>query len=374
MFVPFYPPHTGGVEYYAESLSEHLSTHDIEITILTPQLPKHATYPIAKNITIIPYPAFEIIHNYPIPKFWNAQCVHIFSTQACIPYQAIITHTRFFVSSFIGTLLSVSYKIPHIHIEHGSSFVQSNNPLIACLAWLFDHSFGKYVLTQSQHTIAVSESVERFVKKIAPRSDIRVIYRGFDSKKIVEIPPNESCWPSDSSLLKFIFIGRLVSSKGIYELIDALAALPIHNWTCTYIGDGEESAALKKRIQSLCLQDKVKLLGARNWNETIGILKGSDIFISPSYTEGLPTTVLEAALCGIPTIATDVGGTNEISPLTFLVPPKNSAVLTSAIIDISHNIQKNKVACKEKIPDIEKKFSWQTAIPKFVELLKPPGT
>lgn len=370
MFVPFYPPHTGGVEYYAEELTFHLSQSGYAITILTPQIPRTARYAQLENIQIISYPAFEIIHNYPVPKFWKKNYWKIIHDKKNNPPDIIITHTRFFLSSFIGTLFSVLMRIPHLHIEHGSSFVQSQNIFIALSAWLYDHTFGKYIFYQSNAIVAVSESVKKFLEIAFHKSRINVIYRGFDTKTVDAVAPNNTLWTSTPGELKLVFIGRLIISKGIYELVNALASLPFQNWSCIFIGDGIEMQNLNKEIHFKKLTGRVQTIGFRSWHETIGILKSSDILINPSYTEGLPTTVLEAALCGIPIIATNVGGTTEISPHIKLIPQKNAEAIKDAIIETSQNLQKIKSSNIHEVTHIQEKFSWQTATPQFLNILK----
>ncbi|KKS02240.1 MAG: Glycosyltransferase, partial [candidate division WWE3 bacterium GW2011_GWF2_41_45] len=108
---------------------------------------------------------------------------------------------------------------------------------------------------------------------------------------------------------------------------------------------------------------------------TIGILKASDIVINPSYTEGLPTSVIEAALCGKPIIATTVGGTIEILDKNtgILIPAKNSSAITEKIEYLAEN-KDLRVLIGGKVKNkIERKFSWKKATEKYVELLTKNG-
>ena len=80
--------------------------------------------------------------------------------------------------------------------------------------------------------------------------------------------------------------------------------------TTVAIGEGEERVLLERQIQSLELKDKVFLAGAVP--EAARYLKAFDIFILPSRKEGLPYTILEAGLAGLPVVASAVGGIPEI--------------------------------------------------------------
>jgi len=72
-------------------------------------------------------PAFDIIPNFPVPKFWKKsfwQILRLVSSQ-CKNNQTIIqTHTRFFLSSLLGGIFAKYHKIKWVHIEHGSDYVK----------------------------------------------------------------------------------------------------------------------------------------------------------------------------------------------------------------------------------------------------------
>jgi len=82
------------------------------------------------------------------------------------------------------------------------------------------------------------------------------------------------------------------------------------SWTCTIVWEGNQEKNLKNLTQTLWLEDRIVFVWAddrTNW------LHRFDIFVNPSYQEWLPTTVVEALMAGCVVVATDVGGTREIS-------------------------------------------------------------
>ncbi len=109
------------------------------------------------------------------------------------------------------------------------------------------------------------------------------------------------------------FVGRLIEAKGVQDLIEAYCHLifpKIHpKLELWIIGDGNYRKQLEAQAANC---PSIKFLGEQSHNIVMEYLKQTDIFVNPSYSEGLPTSVLEAASLGLPIVATDVGGTREI--------------------------------------------------------------
>ena len=110
------------------------------------------------------------------------------------------------------------------------------------------------------------------------------------------------------------FMGRIVKDKGVDELVEAFKLLnqKYKNIKLLVVGKFEEdlnpiSNATKTFISE---NDSVKLVGFQN--DLRELLSISDLFVLPSYREGLPNSLIEAGSYGIPLVATDINGCNEI--------------------------------------------------------------
>ena len=91
---------------------------------------------------------------------------------------------------------------------------------------------------------------------------------------------------------------------------------------------GDDMAAL---LAESGLGDRLRLLGYRD--DVAAMLAAADIFVLPSYFEGLPMSVIEAMLVGLPVVATDIGGPREqvVPDVTGAVPPRQVAPLAAAL-------------------------------------------
>lgn len=108
--------------------------------------------------------------------------------------------------------------------------------------------------------------------------------------------------------LKFITVGRLSPEKSILRLVDILHKLDDENYdfSLDIIGDGPEWESIKNRVEHYGLNKKINMLGSRSNPYTF--IKQADVFLLLSEYEGLPNTIYESLILGIPVLATKVGG------------------------------------------------------------------
>ena len=123
---------------------------------------------------------------------------------------------------------------------------------------------------------------------------------------------------------QIIFAGRLSSEKGIDVLLDLIQILPsdIH---LIILGSGPKENLIKN-----IKKPNVDYLGYLPKNETISLIRGSDILIQPSLIEGISSTILEAMACKVPVITTNVGGNKEIienNKTGILIEPTSQKLL-----------------------------------------------
>jgi glycosyltransferase involved in cell wall biosynthesis len=135
---------------------------------------------------------------------------------------------------------------------------------------------------------------------------------------------------------RLLFVGRLAAVKGLAVLIDALAHLRAKHaeLELTIVGDGPERAALEARVRSAGVADHVRFTGYRSQAEVREHLERSDLFVLPSFAEGVPVVLMEAMAAGVPVVATNVAGVSELvedGVNGILVRPGDAEVLARRI-------------------------------------------
>lgn len=130
---------------------------------------------------------------------------------------------------------------------------------------------------------------------------------GVDSKSVAQK------YDDRSGKINLLFLARIVKAKGVYETLDAFALLLLKypQLQLTVTGDGFELQSAKQYVQDKAIVNVIftgKVIG----EEKGQLYKTAHIYIFPSYTEGLPNSVLEAMAFGLPVVATPVGGLVDI--------------------------------------------------------------
>jgi glycosyltransferase involved in cell wall biosynthesis len=180
--------------------------------------------------------------------------------------------------------------------------------------------------------VAVSEQVAARAREIMPGRSIVVVPPGISTERFM---------PADKAAARLRLllapnqqiigtVGRLSAVKGHSLLIEAVAAMP-DTVNLLIVGDGPERRALEELTAKLGLTDRIRFLGQRDDLELI--YPAFDVLCQPSIAEGLPRTILEAQSCGVPVVATRVGGMPEaVCPRSGFVVEANDVQALGAAL------------------------------------------
>lgn len=370
VFCPYYPPHNGGLESHAAEFNAHLAPLVERIVVFTPRLPHQAApKEVTGNLTILRFPAIEIIANFPFPKFWTQEYRSLYRELTAVEPDIVLSRTRFFITSIMARQFARGRRLKWFHIEHGSDYVQLNSRWKSAIARLYDETLGRLVFRSSTANIAISEAAATFIGKFDRRS-VTVIHRGMEIAELLAIKPNRAIAKKYSGKIRLAFVGRLFDGKGVLDLLTALKPLKRHDWVCFIIGDGPQRPILEEKSRQLGLDGQVIFFGNQPRSDAVAILKTADIFINPSYTEGLPTSVVEAAIAGCAVIATDVGGTREIftdQQEGLLIQPRRPKGITRALNKLMNDRELSKRLGQAIHTRVINHFDWQRSIQHYLE-------
>lgn len=187
---------------------------------------------------------------------------------------------------------------------------------------------------------AVSGYIASCMERLANRK-VRVIWNGADerffSPRDPEADRRSLGLPNDRPIA--LFLGNVYREKGVFELADAIAAIPAGRRPLLVVaGSGPGDEAFARRVAHLRID--ARLLGRVSHDRTAAVIGACDMLVLPSYAEGLPNVVCEAMLSRRAVVASSVGGVPEILRDGFsgaIVPPRDVPALAAAIDRLSND-------------------------------------
>lgn len=218
-------------------------------------------------------------------------------------------------------------------------------------AWII----GYPLLKLSERVVLLHEGLVPLAKKL--KLNFVVIHNGVDLENYLQAKPSEDI-PHNAGQINIVYVGRLETVKGVDDLLavskNVLSKYPYAH--LYVVGDTRRAGTMVEKHGS----EQVHFLGYRQ--DIPGILKQMDIFVLPSYAEGLPNALMEAMSLGKACIASNVGGVrvllrNGQNGLTY--PPGDRQALKNQLELLVTNQEYRTTLGKQAMQTIAEKFDWK---------------
>jgi glycosyltransferase involved in cell wall biosynthesis len=232
----------------------------------------------------------------------------------------------------IIAFIAFGFRKPVVMHAHGAEF---HSTFFALPKWM------------QQGVSGIFRRCNGFIVLSKTWQDFYVLNLGLNEKQVF-ILSNPTELPAqvphriNTTKVSLVFSGRVGQRKGAFDLIKAFANLPAELKDCSELilaGDGELEQG-RNLVESLHLTEYVTFLGWVDEKARNALLEKADVFILPSYNEGLPMALLEAMGWGLPSITTPVGGIPELvtsSKNGLLVTPGDIQQLSEAMQSLIEN-------------------------------------
>lgn len=232
----------------------------------------------------------------------------------------------------------------------------------------------------SNLVVCVSDDMNRKVKQMTDgRAETLTFRPGLDPAVFA---PNAELRAQYRRKLSFsekervlITVCNLVRAKGIFELIEAFAGLAREapSLRLLLVGDPVEKRRIDQAIRRLGIAPQVTLAGGVGQEEIPGYLNAADLFVFPSWMEGLPNAVMEAGACELPVVASRVGGIPELiedGRSGILVEPRDSRALAKRIAELLQSPERAAILAKSARQNIIENYCYQKNGKRIVAVIR----
>lgn len=246
-----------------------------------------------------------------------------------------IIHTHHYKTDIIGLLATIGISCKIISTPHGWT-KQPNLKL-----WIYE-IFDRLFFPFFDAVAPLSEGIYVPLSRIPGlNKKLHLIRNGVDTGEIegTDHIADEIMSLKANGAFVIGYIGRLIPGKGIDVLLKAVAEYAEPQWQVVIIGEGEQYSELKLMVEALKIEEKVGFYGFRP--DRLSFLKGFDVFVLPSRSEGTPRCLMEAMLAGIPVVASNIPGCRNLvdgKTTGLLFESDSHQELASAIKKISSDI------------------------------------
>jgi D-inositol-3-phosphate glycosyltransferase len=369
----------GGQNVYVRNVGEALARQGWQVDMFTrrsnaeqPMIVQHS--PNCRTIRLTAGPQ-EFVPRDEIFEFAPEFVQALLAFQKQANYQYSIVHTNYWISSWVGMELKKHQPLVQVHTYHSLGAVKYKSvPTIPIIAHT-RLSVEKAVLETAECVVATSPQEKEHMRTlVSTKGNIDIIPCGTDIKRFGSITRAEARQELGISETEkvVLYVGRFDPRKGIETAVRAVSQstlrgkddlrLIIGGGSRPGQSDGIERERIESIVIELGMEDMTTFPG-RLGDVTLPIhYAAADVCVVPSHYEPFGLVAIEAMACGVPVVASDVGGlqfTVVPEETGLLCPPKDAAAFAVAIDRILANpswrMQLGQAARKR----VETKFSWE---------------
>jgi len=373
--VPYFLPYHGGQERYVYNLSKHLVKMGHEVHIATSDYPDNGKDEIIDGITVKRYKCFaRPLRNPLTPSMFLLG-------NEIKKFDIVHTHNEHSFAAMVAAYLRRRTDVPLILTCHGQLIFGSK--MADYFERVYSRIIGRGIFKAADRIISLSSSDLNYISSL-----------GIDSKKI-SILPNaidpEELFKTDSGTFEadnpknsflqglngkriIMFVGPVIRRKGVEYLIKSIPEVlrkTGDDSVFLLVGEGEFLNQARQLTKEMQINDHVIFTGRLTEEELIETYRCADLFVLPSLSEGLPTSILEAMYFGLPVVATDIPGVKDhFKYVALLVPPKNEDRLADAIVKLLDDAKLRGRLSRAGVELVKSKYTWDAVASEYEKIYK----
>ena len=310
IFSAQYLPTMGGVENFTASMARELASQGHRVTVVTSQVPDTPSREDTQGFEVVRLPAFQLLHGRLPITHHSAAYERIWSYLLDLPCDRVLVNTRFYPHSLEGLRYAEAKGAPAVVLEHGSAPLTLGNPLADQAISAYEKVITRLGARYEPRYAGVSLAACRWLATAFDIHTQRVIPNAIDAAAFRAQASHRdfralaSCGPQD---FVAAFIGRFVAEKGVLTCLEAARCLPQVSFV--FAGSGP----LDEQVQRQCAAlPNATYVGRLDKADVSALLSQANCWVSPTLSEGMPTSLLEAGAWGTLPVISPVGGVEDV--------------------------------------------------------------
>lgn len=212
------------------------------------------------------------------------------------------------VGGVMGRLLAKKYKLPCIYTAHGFHFFKGNSKIKNFIFKTIENYCSKW----TDALITINEEDYQAALKMNAKKVYKINGIGYDPKKYQEGRKRENIRKELGLIDEFtiLTVAEIIKRKNYETMINAINELKEENIKFLICGRGQDKEEIEQKVKDLGLEQKVQFLGYRK--DINDIMIASDLYLLPSYQEGLTLSIIEALHFGLPVVTSTARGNKDL--------------------------------------------------------------
>lgn len=371
MIISHFYPDVGGTERSCQRTAQALKEKGFDVTVLT-------TY--KEDL-----PAREVIDGIPVYRYIKGW--HVFELTYMVSVLSFLIRHRQHIDGILcyGLYLFTAPAVLFCRVMGKRVFFRLSSARqtgdFHRIAQLACARIIQWCAKRAHGAIAITREIEQ-----------ELLQHGFSSKKIVRISNAVDTTLFVPGQLRaenpFIicYVGRLVDGKGLETFLLALKTLLSYSqsFKAVIAGDGALKTSMLRSVEQYGLSDVVSFIGATD--TVLPYYQRSHAFVLPSYSEGMPLSLIEAMACGVCPVATPVGGIVDVINVPYgqvharsgyqiytngiLCTPGDYPALAHALLELMRDRVLWQHLCVNAVATVKKEYNQHTVIQQYRALFK----
>lgn len=364
-----FPPIGGGGSTVTKYAIKYLTAAGHKVTLITSRYHDLPHREVIDGAIIIRIPAIRRFKDY--CSIWELVIFGISAFLFTLGYT--FRHRVDFIQAYfavpagwVAWLIKKFRGIPYA-VYFGGSDIPGSNPSRYKNIYPLLTPLLKLIWRGAEFRTVCSEELARLGQQADPDSDFIVIPNGVETGRFRPISR------SPGPVVKILFIGRLIPRKGFARVLQALPKLrqlTQKPFQVEVVGTGAAQTELDQLAQQLGVSDLIHYVGLVPYDQLEKSYQYADIFVLTSLSEGMPSVILEAMGCGLPVVASDVGGNNEIvheGKNGFLISGDDTDSIAEHLA-LLINDEQLRVRMGQQSREFAQQYDWGAIMKKYQEL------